>query len=209
MFPGLPDAEIKRRTGWLNENMMLGFIAIVCNGNINHIQYSPLTMSWLEEWMFYFEFVWGKSLRRWDDASCKQHYDLDSKQLRIIFDRKLNQVLLCRNSWPRYAKYHEDKKFTSQRWLNKYGDARIIMWDNTNVNLNYMPTLSHAQRLTYSSYYGGNCAKGGVFLQMCGYLGVEKLYTGGISDLDYLKLVDAIATARKGYTIIFNFIQYF
>ena len=49
-----------------------------------------------------------------------------------------------------------------------------------------MPTLSHVQRLTYSSYYSGNCGKGGVGLQFCGYIITIPLWTGGVSDSDYL-----------------------
>ena len=71
-------------------------------------------------------------------------------------------------------------------WTSKYGDARLIMWDDTNIDFNYKPSLAHIQRLAYSSYYGGNCAKGGVHLQFCGWLGVWDLWTGGVSDSEYL-----------------------
>ena len=59
------------------------------------------------------------------------------------------------------------------------------MWDDSNVDMNYQPTLSHVQRITYSSYYGGNCAKGGIFLQFCGFLGGFDLFSGGVSDSEY------------------------
>ena len=108
------------------------------------------------------------------------------KQLRIIFDRKLNLVLACRNNWPTYAYYREDQEFTENKWKLKYGDTRVIMWDDTNVNFRFKPSTAHNQRLTYSSYYGGNCAKGGVHLQFCGWMGVYDLWTGGVSDSEYL-----------------------
>ena len=34
-------------------------------------------------------------------------------------------------------------------------------------------------------YYGENCAKGGVFLQLCGWTGVETLWVGATSDSHY------------------------
>ena len=46
------------------------------------------------------------------------------------------------------------------------------MWDDTNVNLQFKPSSVEAQRITYSVYYGGNVCKGGIFLQLCGWLGV-------------------------------------
>ena len=95
-FPsGLEDSEIKRRTGFMNERHMLSYITVICNGNFNGIGYSPSSLSWYEEWLLYLEMIWGKSIQRWIDASSYTNYELDSKQLRIIFDRKLDQVLLC------------------------------------------------------------------------------------------------------------------
>jgi hypothetical protein len=41
--------------------------------------------------------------------------------------------------------------------------------------------------LTFSSYYGGNVAKAGVFLQLCGWLGGFEPGTGAISDMDYFE----------------------
>ena len=88
---------------------MLAFIVVICNGNFNGITYATSTMSWYEEWLFYFEFVLGKTCRRWVDAASAMNYDLDPHSLRKIFDRKLQAVLLCRKSWPIYASYKEDK----------------------------------------------------------------------------------------------------
>ena len=41
------------------------------------------------------------------------------------------------------------------------------------------------QRTTYSQYYKENCAKGGVFLQFCGWMGTASLWTGGVGDSEY------------------------
>ena len=39
--------------------------------------------------------------------------------------------------------------------------------------------------MTYSAHYAGNCAKGGVFIQLSGWIGVEDLWCGATSDSHY------------------------
>ena len=39
--------------------------------------------------------------------------------------------------------------------------------------------------MTYSPYYGGNCGKGGVFLQLGRWMGVQELWVGATSDSYY------------------------
>ena len=41
------------------------------------------------------------------------------------------------------------------------------------------------QQTTYIEYYADNCFKGGVFVQLCGWLGNEYFWGGGVSDSDY------------------------
>ena len=52
-----------------------------------------------------------------------------------------------------------------------------------------MPKPSDAllQHLTFSSYYGGNIAKGGVMIQLSGWIGARDLWTGAVLDTDFLK----------------------
>ena len=59
------------------------------------------------------------------------------------------------------------------------------MWDDTNFNLQFKPSSADTQRTTYSAYYGGNICKGGVFLHLCGWIDVEHLQAGDISDSHY------------------------
>jgi hypothetical protein len=40
--------------------------------------------------------------------------------------------------------------------------------------------------LTHLTYYGGYVGKGGVFIQLCGWLGTHELWTGAMSDTYYL-----------------------
>ena len=59
------------------------------------------------------------------------------------------------------------------------------MWDDTNINFVYQPSRADEQRLTYSICYTGNCAKGGVFMQLCEWIRVADLWVGVTSDSQY------------------------
>jgi hypothetical protein len=48
------------------------------------------------------------------------------------------------------------------------------------------PNDALTNRLTHSLYYGGNVGKGGVFIQLCGWLGTHELWCGAVSDTFYL-----------------------
>ena len=48
------------------------------------------------------------------------------------------------------------------------------------------------QRITFSAYYAGNVAKGGIYLQLCGWLGAYELYPGDMSDSDYLNKTEIL-----------------
>jgi hypothetical protein len=141
-------------------------------------------LTWLEEWFFYFEMVWGKSLHRWIDAQAT--YKLTDKLLREVFDNKLSMVLNVRNTcWPLLATQEECLKYRNRMWDEYNGtEARIIMWDNTNINM-FKPSSSHSQRCTYSLYYSGNVGKGSVFIQPCGWMGSHEVCMGAVSDTDY------------------------
>ena len=177
------DFEVKRRTGFKSLDHLLAYILIVCNGDVERVQYKNSSLTWLEEWFFFFEFIWGRTLNRWIDAAAV--YKTHITTVRNIFDKKIKMLETCRISWPRYASYNEDHTLTKQKWRDKFEGKRIVMWDDTNVNLTYKPSGADEQRLTYSLYYGGNCAKGGVFLQLCGWIGVEHLWVGTTSDSFY------------------------
>eukprot|EP00957_Ditylum_brightwellii_P040382 3056217-Ditylum_brightwellii.AAC.1 len=72
-----------------------------------------------------------------------------------------------------------------EKWNAKYDENCVVMWDDVNVSFAYKPSLADEQRLTFSFYYTENCAKGDVFLQLSGWLGVEELWVGTTSDTYY------------------------
>ena len=102
-----------------------------------------------------------------------------------VFDSKLRMVLRAKESWPTYCSYEEDKSLMSEKWRERYKNERIVQWDNTNVRM-CKKGNADMQRTTYSQYYSSNCAKGGVMLQLCGWMGTKCLFPGGISDTEYM-----------------------
>lgn len=88
---GQTDSEIHRGTGFFSKKQMLAFIVIACNGNIDIIGKTNTSLTWYEEWIFYFEWMYHKSVSRWIDAKViwgKCH----NKRLNVVFREKLKIV---------------------------------------------------------------------------------------------------------------------
>jgi hypothetical protein len=179
------DAEVKRVTGFPSLLHLLVFVVIVCDGSIEQMMVANSSLTWFEEWVLYFEFVWGRTCIRGIDA--EEKYDIVRSVIRDVILQKLALVQRTVSAWPRYARHEEDFSLRSEAWKLRYGDKRVIFWDNTNLDFLGKPGDPDVQRLTFSSYYGGNVAKAGVFLQLCGWLGGFEPWTGAISDTDYFE----------------------
>ena len=115
----------------------------------------------------------GETIIRWIDI--EKEYKMNVTLCRDIFDAKLALAICCRSSWPRWVSHSEDCYLRKPKWNDKYEGKRVVMMDGTNVNLQFKASSVDAQCTTYSAYYGGNVCKGSVFLQLCGWLGVEHL----------------------------------
>ena len=102
------------------------------------------------------------------------------------YDIELSALL----SWPIHASYDKDVKTRSAKWGQKYREQRPIMWDMTNISA-YSFSDADFQRLTFSDYYGENCFKGGVSVQLNGWMRAGALWPGRVSDSDYNR--------REGY----------
>ena len=100
------DDEVKRRTGFQSLDHMLAYIIIIRNGNHDKMIEKKTRLTWLEEWFFFFEYLWGRTIIRWWDS--EKVMKIDRKRTRDIFLTKLQMVKSCRLSWPRYASYDED-----------------------------------------------------------------------------------------------------
>jgi hypothetical protein len=68
----LNDTLIKIQTGFPSLLSLLGFIAVVCEGEIKTItRQSTSTLTFFEEWYMFFEVVYGRTLSRWIDTELK------------------------------------------------------------------------------------------------------------------------------------------
>jgi hypothetical protein len=196
----LTDKIVKVHTGFHLISAMIAFIVVACHGDINVISMTITTLTWLvEEWIIYFEIIWGKFSRLWVDLTVQ--YNLSDRTLRRIFDRILDIVVDTRNTWPRFASLKEDIALRRRNWNETYRGKRVIMWDTTDVRL-YKSSDAEIQRCTYSSYYSGNVGKGTIFVQPCGWLGTHEIWMGAVIDCDYLTqsgILDIQSTYIKTY----------
>ena len=99
---------------------MLGYIAIVCNGDLKKITKRNSVLTWYEEWFCFFEILWGRTNTRWCDLEHKKDgYGILAKYLRNILDQKLDLVMEAMQMMPAYAIHEEDKHFTSKTFKKR------------------------------------------------------------------------------------------
>ena len=175
--------EVKRRTGFHDLKMLLSFVAVVCGGDTTIMTSTTSILTWLEEWILCFEFVWGRTTIRYTDYATT--YCCREQTLRNVIKLKLKRIIAGRNRWPMYASYAEDAKFRDgEMWSGHFDPSdgeRVVMHDSTNIPL-AQPSNAALQRALYNSYYGMCCAKGGVAVQLCGYIYGLPLCTGHSDD---------------------------
>jgi hypothetical protein len=90
----LTNKEVKRRTGFISKEAMLAFIVLVCNADRGKMTETKMSLTWMEEWFVYFEYLWGRTLTRWLDVEAST--GLNTRLARIVFDYRNRQVLACR-----------------------------------------------------------------------------------------------------------------
>jgi hypothetical protein len=61
---GMSDEEVKRLTGFPDEEGLLAYIFVICNGDINTINIRSSSLTWYEEWFLHCEYQWGRALTR-------------------------------------------------------------------------------------------------------------------------------------------------
>jgi DDE superfamily endonuclease len=177
--------SIKITTGFPSVAMFLSYIMVATNGDIELIEQTTTYLTWLEEWLVFYETVRGKNSTRWVDLTIR--FNVCISTVRKIFISKLSIHIKCILSWPKFVTMDEDILFHKTKWDTHYSGKRIVMWDNTNVPITFKPSTADAQRNTYSMYYAGNVAKGGVFIQPCGWMGTHELWVGAVTDSDYME----------------------
>lgn len=186
---GMADDEVKRRTGFRSESMLLAYIFVVCGGDVDLIRRRCSSLTWYEEWVFHFEWKWGRTFQRWEDAT--KYFGVDDKLLRWIHRSKLSLEKQCHRLWPTFLSYEEDITLRKPKWSRKYRErngrkVRPIMWDMTGIK-SYAFGDADTQRNTWSKYYAGNCFKGAIGVQLAGWIVLWALWSGNVSDTDYNK----------------------
>ena len=177
--------EVHELTGFSDIFDVLSFSLIVCDGDVEILTCKNHKLTWMEEWVFYFEYVYRRTHIRMNDYSKQWGINRDIIQKNIR--NKLSMNIKVRDLWPRYATLDEDKTLRkySRNKLIKDTRAWLIMHDMSNIPMD-SPSAIELNRATFSEYYGGNCGKRGIFTQLCGWEGALELYTGSIGDSDYV-----------------------
>ena len=190
----LSPREVKTRTGFQDACHLISFVAIVCNGDIDLITERNSWLTWYEEWFLYFEFLYGRTVVHFRGTAVT--YKTNKNTVARIVKKKIKMIKKMRDLWPKYLSYKEDDFLRDTKWEHRYIGKRIVFHDNTGLDI-VKPSDSLSQRVTYSSYYGGNVAKGGVFVQLCGWIGTYELYPGAVSDSDYMNLCGIFENQKR------------
>lgn len=122
-------------------------------------------MTWCEEWVFFFQMIYGKSYSTWIDA--KNHFQKIVQYFCIVFDDKLKIFKQSRSKWPLYVTLHEDQQFKDKKCNETYGKKTIVMWDNTALPIfqqicNATYTMLIMQETLQKEQWFCNCVDGWV-----------------------------------------------
>jgi hypothetical protein len=129
----LSNNKIRKKTGFRRCTSMLCFISVITNGCIETMGTTGTTLSWFEEWFYFFERMYSRSTVWWSDFMDK--YEKSGNQLRKIFNEKLMLLNNFRKKWPKFVSFDEDNSLRKRRWDQYYKGRRVIFWDNTNIDL--------------------------------------------------------------------------
>ena len=142
------------------------------------------SLSWFEEWLLYFEWLWGRTATSFEALKLK-YGKLDQRYLTMVYDDKLRMIKECSAIYPAFATLSEDEALKGHQWMDCYKGKRPIMWDMTDLPIP-KPSDAETQSNTHSTYYGGNVAKGGISLQQCRWIRLALLWQGAVTDSDYI-----------------------
>ena len=94
---------------------------MVSDGELKVMTRTTSVMTWIEEWVFISEFIYGKSLLCWKDF--EKAYGLSQKPLRCVLRQKLSLILAARRNWPMYATVEEDLALRNDATWNRHFPA--------------------------------------------------------------------------------------
>ena len=76
---GIPDSEVKRRTGFPCETSLLSYVFVVIIGGIDIIKARKKSLTWHQECFIHFECKWGKAFMR--VVYVEQHFGLTANHV--------------------------------------------------------------------------------------------------------------------------------
>ncbi|CAJ1931834.1 unnamed protein product [Cylindrotheca closterium] len=189
--------EVKRCTGFDNLPKLLAYAMVICDGSLDRLFATSSKLTWVDEWLFYFEFKYGRTAVRMQDF--EKAYRSSEYPLQKVLKQKLSLENGTRNRWPMYATYEEDAKFCGEQWdfyFDRQSGEKIVTHDATGIPLP-CPSNAELQRALFSDYYGTTCAKAGVSNQLCGWMRGMPLMTGRITDSQMIKDSEVLVPQRK------------
>ena len=86
----LVPTEVNRLTGFGDIVDLVSFILIACRGDLTKMCGKVSELTWLEEWLLYFEYVYGRVHRRWADY--EKLWNVSRSVLRKVVWSKLELV---------------------------------------------------------------------------------------------------------------------
>lgn len=150
---GMSSDEVRHRTGFRSESMLLALIFAICEGDVDLIRKRCTPLTWYEEWFFFAEWIYGRSMMKWWQAT--KLYGPDDESMRAVFRQKLALVKRARRRWGYFVSYDEDIKLRKEKWNIKYRErdgekTRVVMWDMTGIET-YRFGAADLQRNTAST----------------------------------------------------------
>ena len=77
------------RTGFRDSFMLLSYVLIVCNGDLELMRKRSSSLTWYKEWFLFFEVVYGNTISSFVYAA--KLYQIKTRYMvQHIFDQKLN-----------------------------------------------------------------------------------------------------------------------
>ncbi len=183
----LTSQRVKAMTGFSDAKAMLKMVAIYCGGEVEMMTSTTSKLTWLEEWLFFFDFIHGRTAIRWEDHTSK--WKSAEQVLRRVLKDKLKVANETRNKWPAHATFEEDCKFRCDSWNLHFptGDGpRIVMHDGSNIP-ERQPSDAELNRATHSLCCKMNCSKTVVSNQLCSWIRSHNGVTGRMGDGDMVE----------------------
>ena len=119
-----PRRRIEAKNRFLSITEILSFVSKLYNGFLEYINQKLTRITWFNEYIFFFEMTWGRTITRWEDV--ERIYKVRHPEK--IFDIKLIILLNYWEIWTEFLSFGEDLCLWKRKLERKiWGHAGIIM----------------------------------------------------------------------------------